>query len=273
MVWWFMNWLMRKKEEKTLPEDLSLPQQVKEPPSNLPPAEVEMIMKYGKEISLNSFLSTLFVMTEKNLIKINPDFTLSLNQNFNTNLMSLKNYEKMVLNLLFAGRENISLQMIKNIIAEKNFRKWQKKWQKEIKKELEKLHLYDEESLSSYKRSWITTFIAALLTLNPFLLLAGLYFNQNLKRVSARWKKEAFLWQAFKNYLDNFSEYSQLPLNFAKQIETYLAFGVLFNNADKIISFVSQETEALSLDPAVFSKLSVLAKSLSPLSFFSNSKK
>jgi uncharacterized membrane protein len=262
ILWWYGN--IKKYSQTYQLEDL--PKQVKELPSNLPPAEIEVLMKFGADPTINSFSATIFDLVDKDYIKINPDFTLSLNQKLATSSSSLKEYETLLIQLIFGNKLTTSIENIKNIPSNQQlFQKWWKNWQKEVKTEVQRLHLYDEESLSAYKKAWIITAIVAVLTFNPLILIAGKLLNHRIRRLSIRWVKEAALWQAFKRYLDSFSEYSQLPLDFDKQYRQYFIFGILFGNVENLIKRISREATISAFDATTFAQLSTLAKSLNAL--------
>jgi uncharacterized membrane protein YgcG len=115
------------------------------------------------------------------------------------------------------------------------FQSWFRSWGEAIKAEGKALEFVEPESLKRRNRFIAVTIPAALLTLNPILAVMGGILVPKIKRRSVRWARENEMWKALKRFLDDFSEFKDLPPEAYRLWERYLVFGILFGNAKKIL--------------------------------------
>ena len=167
----------------------------------------------------------------------------------------------------------IKLDNLKSNMKQASFREFWLEWEKEIKKEGEKLGFLEQGSVTKHNFFWIS--FAVLLVLNilvlsfstsgrffglvylpfvsagllwPFIYLFFIVIRLKsftptrifsfMKRWSFAWGPEAKKWQAFNNFLNDFSHFKstlpqQLPI-----WEEYLVYGILFGLTEKILKLM-----------------------------------
>jgi len=115
------------------------------------------------------------------------------------------------------------------------FQTWFKAWGEEIKAEGKSLDFVEPASLKRRNRFIAATIPLAVLTVNPLLGILGGILVPKIKRRSVRWARENELWKGLKRFLDDFSDFKELPPEAYRLWEQYLVFGILFGNAKKIL--------------------------------------
>ncbi len=75
----------------------------------------------------------------------------------------------------------------------------------------------------------------AVLTASPVIAVLCAVIIPTLKRRTQAWARENDRWRAFKRFLDDFSDFRELPPEALTLWESYLVFGILFGNAKKIL--------------------------------------
>ena len=120
------------------------------------------------------------------------------------------------------------------------FQDWFKNWTKTITTGMKQQIVTDEESNKAYKKMWIITIVMTVIffPVGFINLIIGAIFNRFIKRWSKSWVEEAFRWQAFKKFLDDFARFKEIPPEAYKLWEYYLVFGILFGNAEGIIKML-----------------------------------
>ncbi|MFH1946328.1 MAG: hypothetical protein ABIK95_11965, partial [Acidobacteriota bacterium] len=93
----------------------------------------------------------------------------------------------------------------------------------------------EPESLQVRKRMLGVSIAQTVLTLNPIVAVLSAVLIPKITRRSREWGREYELWRALKRFLDDFSDFKELPPEAYKLWESYLVFGIVFGNAKKII--------------------------------------
>jgi uncharacterized membrane protein len=239
-----------------------IPDYYREPPSNLRPALVETLLKEGGSISPRSFTATLFDLARRGYLEFNDrveekwglfgtkekletSATLKKDYSVDRNLLP---YERDLLKLLFQtiskqeGRPGAQLEIdeLQEFLKKKpqTFQTWYQKWAKDIRGEAGELHFIEPASLRTRNAFIAATIPLALLTLNPALAVLGFVFIPRIKRRALSWARENELWKALDRFLDDFSNFKEVPPEAYKLWEHYLVFGILFGNAKKIIKML-----------------------------------
>jgi len=273
VIWWYRFWQQYGQEHPTP----NPPKYLRDLPSELNPAEVESLLKQGGPPSINAFTATLFDLARRGYLRIEDQIeqktglltthqihhtTLALTQppHQSTN-QALKTYERNLLDLIFSRIGKSPLGILENILhpqtAKTNrtdnhvtfdevkywlknhpreFQSWFSQWQDEVQNELEKLGVIEGQSLDAFKKAWIVTVITGLLS--PLIFLLGAILNPHLKRWKKNWVITAQRWKAFRRFLDDFAKFERLPPESYKLWESYLVFGILFGNAEKILKML-----------------------------------
>ena len=270
MVWLFLGpliWLSfylrtwrKVGRDYRFPE---LPVYMHEPPSKLQPALVENLMKEGVGITPRSFTATLFDMArrgylemedrlvqKKNILGITrPDYetSLTLKKDF-TGDRDLLEHEKDLLNLVFgpfARQEakigaRTTLDDMKKYFKRhpQTFRKWYQAWAKGIKEAGKKIGFIEPAGIRARNIFAAVTLPLAVLTVNPILGILATVLIPKLKRRAMTWANEYERWKALDRFLDDFSNFKDIPPESYKLWEHYLVFGILFGNAKKIIQML-----------------------------------
>jgi uncharacterized membrane protein len=239
-----------------------VPLYMHEPPSKLPPALVENLMKEGTGITPRSFTATIFDMARRGLIEmedriIEKKAIFGIRQDYETTLTLKKDYqddrellgfEKDLLDLIFGeiGEQGnlkgarLTLDDLKKYFKRhpQQFQKWYQAWAKDIKEEGKKREFIEPASLRMRTIFAVVTLPLAILTANPILgvICGGLI--PKLKRRSMTWAHEYELWKALDRFLHDFSNFKEIPPEAYKLWEQYLVFGILFGSAKKIIKML-----------------------------------
>ncbi|MCJ7681408.1 MAG: DUF2207 domain-containing protein, partial [Candidatus Aminicenantes bacterium] len=228
-------------------------------PSSLPPALVEILLHQGGGISPRSFTATLFDMARRGYVEMDDrkvdkkrlfgskevtETLVTCRKDFSA-AEDLLPFEKRQLRWLFdsfgnAGSEKGSLFTIDALkkyleTSPQAFQKWFKAWDADIKEEAKKRQFNEPESLKAQKRILGVSIAQTVLTLNPIVAVLSAFLVPKIKRRTREWGREYELWRALKRFLDDFSNFKELPPEAYKLWESFLVFGIVFGNAKKII--------------------------------------
>ncbi|MDP2914613.1 MAG: DUF2207 domain-containing protein [Candidatus Aminicenantes bacterium] len=240
-----------------------VPVYMREPPSKLQPALVEILMKEGVGITPRSFTATIFdlarrgylemedrLVDKRNILGIRRqdyETTLTLKKDFSDD-RNLLEHEKDLLDLIFGTIVNQELQKGARLTLDdmkkyfkrhpQTFQKWYQAWAKSIKEEGKKIGFIEPAGLRTRNIFAASTIPLAILTFNPILgVLAGVLIPK-LKRRAMTWANEYEKWRAMDRFLNDFSNFKDIPPESYKLWEQYLVFGILFGNAKKIIQML-----------------------------------
>lgn len=236
-----------------------IPDYLREPPSELPPAFAQVLLREGRAVTPAAFTATLFDLARRGYIEL-EDRTevksgfLGTKERVETSIVCRKEYEvdtavrpfeRDLLDLVFktAGGADggpgarVELSDLKAYLKKKpqKFQTWYKAWQKAVKDEAKPLGFIEPQSQKT-----MTIFLAvflpvAIILFNPVLLVLAGVLSPQLKRRAYPWAQENENWKAFRRFLDDFSEFKEVPAEAYKLWEFYLVFGILFGNAKKIL--------------------------------------
>ena len=239
-----------------------IPQYVREPPSKLQPALVDVLLHEGGSNTPRSFTATLFDLARRGWVEFEDrrvekggilgnreklETTVHLKKQYagDPNLLA---YEKSLLDLLFhtisnRGKEpkdQLSLDVLKNYLKKnpQKFQTWYQAWMKSIQKEADSLQFIEPRSLKARTIFLAVSLPLAVLTLNPLLFLLAAVFSPKLKRRTLPWAKENELWKGLDRFLDDFSSFKEMPPEAYKLWEQYLVFGIVFGKAKKILKML-----------------------------------
>lgn len=118
------------------------------------------------------------------------------------------------------------------------FQRWFRGWSKEIDREAKKLELVEPESKKAYNLFLIFSLPLAILTLSPVLFVLALLLSPRMKRRKREWARENELWKALERFLDDFSDFKEIPAEAYKLWDQYLVFAILFGKAKKLIKML-----------------------------------
>lgn len=239
-----------------------LPEYYRDLPSDLRPALVEVLLKEGGAISPRSFTATLFDLARRGYVEL-EDQEVEKQGLFGTKeeiqtAVTLKKeyasdpgllpYERDVLELLFetvvqTGKKpgaRFNLDELKKYLKKKpqKFQTWYRGWAKKVDGEAKRLQFIEPKSIRSRNVFLAATIPLAVLTLNPILGVLAAFFIPKIKRRSEHWARENELWKSLDRFLDDFSDFEELPAEAYKLWEHYLVFGILFGNAKKILKML-----------------------------------
>jgi len=287
LIAFFFSW--RRQGREYAFDDI--PEYVREPPSDLAPALVDLLRWQGATVSPAAFTATIFDLARRGFIEIEdrteekkglfgPKFTtaalLTIKKNPGPGDRILP-FEQDVLGLLgvigsndpssgvaalaaafggsakaferfrrirsgaehpissLAGTSLMSTDltswMTKNPMK---FRTWFQAWIKSVKAEGKNREFVEPASLKRQKHFIIAAIPPGILTLNPFLALEAALLAPKLKRSSFAWARENAMWKGLKKFLNDFSDFKELPPEAYRLWERYLVFGILFGSAHKI---------------------------------------
>jgi len=234
------------------------PAYVHEPPSELRPALVELLLKEGSGVTPRAFTATIFDLARRGWIEIHdrlreshrlfhkgPDYetTLVLKRAYRSD-GDLQPYEIDVLDLVFgdgAGEPAVGTQRTVDDFKDdlkrhpQRFRKWYEAWTKTVKGEGAGRGFIEPESVRARNVFLIATAPLAVLTLNPILLVFTLSLVPTLKRRAMPWAQENEQWKGLRRFLRDFSRFKDMPPEAYKLWESYLVFGILFGFAARIL--------------------------------------
>jgi uncharacterized membrane protein len=255
LLFYFRTWSRVGKDYKFE----GLPEYYRELPSDLPPALVQVLMREGRGVTPNAFTATIFDLARRGWLamedrEVDKKSLFGTKPHTETRFIlkkddwsdsSLRPYERDLLDLLFGklgepgqrAGSSLTLDNLKDYLRKEpqEFQKWYQDWGKEIKDEAKPLGFLEPESLRARNRFLAASLPIAILTLSPVLLILALGLIPFLKRRTQAWARENELWKALKRFLDDFSEFRELPPEALKLWEHYLVFGILFGNAKKIL--------------------------------------
>jgi uncharacterized membrane protein len=236
-----------------------IPLYVHEPPSSLPPALVEVLLRQGSAVTPRSFTATIFDLATRGYLEIEDrrveksslfgtrdveETFLSLNREYRDD-SSLRRYEKDLLDLLFhkigkyppEKRKTLTVDDLKRFFKShpREFQRWYLAWRKSIKAETKGLRFIEAASLRTETKFWAVTVPLAALTLNPLLAVLGIALIPDLKRRAKPWARENEMWKALQRFVEDFGNFKDLPPEAYKLWDRYLVFSILFGNAKKIM--------------------------------------
>jgi uncharacterized membrane protein len=281
-----------------------LPEYYRELPSDLPPAFVQVLMREGRGVTPNAFTATIFdlarrrwlemedrTVEKKTLLGFKPhaETRLTLKKDYDLN-PSLRGFERDLLDLLFgklgeSGHRvgsSLTLDNLKNYLKKEpaQFQKWYQSWGTQIKEEARPLGFLEPESLRARNVFLAVSLPLGILTLNLVLLILAAVLIPTMKRRAMNWARENELWRAFRHFLNDFSEFREVPPEALKLWEHYLVFGILFGTARKILKalpVILQDPRASvpfwysGASPAAFSNAGSLAGMISSIEHMATS--
>ena len=255
LIFYFRTWSRVGKDYRFE----GLPEYYRELPSDQPPAFVQVLMREGRDITPAAFTATIFDLARRGFIRMedrtierktlfgskdNIETRLTLTQDFD-GATDLRPFEQDLLNLLFGKLgepghrkgSSLTLDNLKDYLKKEpqEFQKWYRGWTKQIKDETKPLKFLEPESVRARNIFLVVSLPIAILTLNLVLLVFAGVLIPTLKRRTQSWARENELWKALRKFLDDFSEFREVPPQALKLWEHYLVFGVLFGNAKKIL--------------------------------------
>jgi uncharacterized membrane protein len=132
------------------------------------------------------------------------------------------------------------LDDLKNYLKKKpqKFQAWYQAWIKSVRQEAKGLNFLEPESLKARNIFLAASLPATILTLNPIWLVLVSALVPKMKRRGRDWARENEMWRAFRRFLDDFPDFTEVPPEAYKLWEHYLVFGILFGNAKKIIKML-----------------------------------
>jgi uncharacterized membrane protein len=235
-----------------------IPPYVHEPPSDLPPALMESLLKEGGAPTPHSYTATIFDLARRGYIEVEDvkvekhglfgpktsvDTNLTLRRDYRGDAALLP-FEKSVLDSLFdlawhdpVPGARMTLEEFKKYLKShpQDFQKWFQSWTKDVRAEAKARGFIEPASLHRRNVFLAATVPLALLTLNVALIvLAGLLIP-TMKRRTMAWARESEMWKGLKRFLDDFSEFKELPPEAYKLWERYLIAGIVFGNAKRIL--------------------------------------
>ena len=200
---------------------------------------------YRYDISVEDFK----ILDEGGLFGTKADFetTATLRKDYTSDRQLLP-YERAVLGFLFetvahqgsrVGAQ-FKLEELKAFFKKnpRTFQTWYQKWSKKIRQESKKLQFIEPQSLIVRNIFLAVTIPLAILTLNPVLGILGAIFIPKIKRRGENWAREKELWKSLDHFLDDFSNFKEVPPEAYKLWEHYLVFAIIFGNAKKILKML-----------------------------------
>ncbi len=245
-----------------------MPEYYREPPSDLPPALVEVLLHqagYGYPTP-RSFTATLFDLARRGYVELEDRPTekrgLFGSKETVTTVATLKKnidadrdllaYERDYLKLFFEGapawspswsgrtEPQVDLEDFKRYLKKKplEFQKWFKDWTSKVKEEAKKRGFIEPQSLKARNIFLAVSLPIAILVFNPVLLIMILVLTPFLKRRAMPWAEENERWKGLRRFLHDFSDFKEVPPEAYKLWERYLVFGIVFGSAKKILKML-----------------------------------
>lgn len=242
---------------------------LREPPSDITPAEVGYLYNFGKS-SDEDVTATLLNLVHKGILDLkdkgvgitddNPDFDIVLNDGVNLN--DLLDHEKVVIDLFInkiGDGKTVNTQTIKNYGKSKlgnanTMMNMGEKFSKTVKKDFKCKGYFEnaKEKAMSKAGAYVFIHIIALIAILSFSVLYNLDAGINIiviitliviyavyllsiKRRSKFGNEEYTKWCAFKNFLESFSDFSDYPLPSIVIWEKYLVYATSLKIADKVM--------------------------------------
>ncbi|PIU34363.1 hypothetical protein COT03_02325, partial [Candidatus Shapirobacteria bacterium CG07_land_8_20_14_0_80_39_18] len=253
--------LLWRKEIQGLPlPKVNLSGKLHEPPSDLPPAAVEALIKSGKRFSSNTFLAMILFLVLRRIIKIKStpkktffgktayDYSLGKGEKFTK--IGLKNFEEDLVGFIFdkagRGESEVSFEQIKRYSRDNQSTSYQffkdfkdgaynglidygflENTPAEIKK----------KSRVFFLRCLLMIFLSLwnfwVLTVATVVLFLKCPFG---KRRTEKGREEVAGWLAFKTWLKDYSVTKNYPVDSIVLWEKYLVYGTLFGVSLKALS-------------------------------------
>ena len=264
-----------------------LPDYVRELPSDKPPALVQTLMREGRTVTPAAFTATLFDLARRGTLEMEDrnvmkkklfgskaavETVITLEKDISRSA-DLRPYEKALLDFLFTEAVPVgtspgaafSVDELQSFMKKKpqKFQTWYLKWTKGIREETKPLGFLEPEGLRARNIFYAVSVPVAVLTLSPVLLILALVLIPTFKRRTMAWARENEAWNGLKRFLDDFSEFKEIPAEAYKLWEHYLVFGILFGNAKKILKMLpiifQDERAAVPVWYAGFSQATFLA--------------
>ena len=243
-----------------------IPEYFRELPSDLPPALVQVLRREGEKPLPVAFTATIFDLATRGYLtikdqkiekktllgsKIDELTIFELKKNYRED-NSLRSWEKSVLDVVFdrAGESGqpgsqVSLDELVRYLKKHpvEYQVWFREWQKEIQQEGRKLGFVEPESRRLSQVVMVISLIVASLTFSPVMFIMTLVLGPKLKRRRRDWARENELWKALDRFLDDFSEFKEIPAEAYRLWDKYLVFGILFGNARKLVKMLPRVLE------------------------------
>jgi uncharacterized membrane protein len=235
---------------------------VREIPSDLPPALVQTLMREGRTVTPAVFTATLFDLARRGVLEMEDrnvqkkglfgskdavETTVTLKEDL-SHAAGLRPYERALLSFLYekvsgngpAKGASFRVDELQTFLKKKpqKFQAWYTKWTKAIRNETKPLRFLEPESLKARNIFYAVSLPLAILTLNPVVLILAVALIPTLKRRTMTWARENESWKGLKRFLDDFSDFKEIPPEAYKLWEHYLVFGILFGNAKKILKIL-----------------------------------
>jgi uncharacterized membrane protein len=239
-----------------------IPDYYREPPSDLRPALVEVLLREGGSITPRSFTAGLFDLARRGFLefedrlvekqsllgsKEKTETTIELKKDYRAD-PGLLPYERDQLKLLFetvgqsGGKpgSRLEIETLQSFLKKKpqQFQTWYQAWAKDIRQEAARLQFIEPRSLKTRNIFLAVTLPIGILTLNPLLVLLAGIFSPKLKRRAMPWARENELWKGLDRFLDDFSNFEEVPPEAYKLWEHFLVFAIIFGNAKKILKLL-----------------------------------
>ena len=239
----------------------SLPDYVREMPADRPPAVVQSLMREGRTVTTTAFTATIFDLARRGILEI-EDRNVSKKRLFGTKEVvettitlkkdpgpdsGLRPFEHSLLAFLYEEQAgwmskgaSLTVDQLQDYLKKdpQKFQTWYRTWTKEIKDEVKPLGFLEPESVRSRNRFYLFTMPVAVLTLSPVLFILALGLIPTLTRRTMNWARENEAWKGLDRFLDDFSDFKEIPPEAYKLWEFYLVFGILFGNAKKILKML-----------------------------------
>ncbi len=264
-----------------------LPDYVRELPSDKPPAQVQTLMREGRTVTSAAFTATLFDLARRGVLEMEDrnvlkkrmfgskeavETVITLKKDISRSA-DLRSFEKVLLDFLFKEAVPVgtspgaafSVDELQSFMKKKpqKFQTWYLKWTKGIREEAKSLGFLEPEGLKTRNIFYAVSMPVAVLTLSPVLLILALVLIPTFKRRTMSWARENEAWNGLKRFLDDFSEFKEIPAEAYKLWEHYLVFGILFGNAKKILKMLpvilQDERAAVPMWYAGFNQANFLA--------------
>ena len=252
-----------------------IPEYYRELPSDLPPALVQVLRREGEKPLPVAFTATIFDLATRGYLtiedekvekktllgsKIKEKTFFELNKNYRQD-DSLRDWEKSVLEVVFdrAGETSqpggrVALEELISYLKKHpaEYQVWFRQWQKEVQQESRKLGFLEPESRRLSQVFLIISLVVASLTFSPVMFIMNLILAPKLKRRRRDWARENELWKALDRFLDDFSEFTEIPAEAYRLWDKYLVFGILFGNAKKLVKMLPRVLEGEQAVPAAW---------------------
>lgn len=241
-----------------------LPKYLHEPPSKRIPATVPVLLGQGAKPSTNAFTATIFDLARRRFLKIEDErqvksglfgakikyksFLILRNPDYK-NDTTLRPVEREIIEWIFdkaaKGAERIAFDDLTEYFKSNasSFRSFFSKWQGEIVDLTKQEKFLEAASNKWVNRFWVVTGLISLIV--PPLILFGMFLIPHLRRRTPVAAREAKLWERFKQFLKDFSNFDKLPPESLILWEEYLVYGIALGETRSILKalpLILQET-------------------------------